>query len=222
MFKSLIKYSIVLFYGLIIYLFVFTVFILLFDKSTIFYFVNSHYDPFLDKLFYYITALGNGWTYTILILAMLFVSYRYFMMFLSAILIQTIIVQSMKYLFFPGILRPHQYFKTISGFHIINGVDLLGYNSFPSGHSASVFCAAVLLSLIIKKNNWTILFILIAILTGYSRMYLGQHFSVDVYTGSIIGILAAYVCFWFIVIKPIGKLNRVGWIDKKITFSKAG
>jgi membrane-associated phospholipid phosphatase len=221
MFRSLIKSSPVLFFGLIIYISVFTVIILLFDKVTIFYFVNSRFNPFLDQLFYYVTALGNGWTYAIVLLAMLFVRYRYILMFFSAICIQTIIVQSMKYLIFPDILRPHAFFQSMSGFHVVNGVDLLNFNSFPSGHSASIFCAAVLLSLILKKNNWTILFILIAILTGYSRMYLGQHFSVDVYTGSIIGILSAYISSWFFVIKPSGKLNRISWIDKKLTFSKA-
>ena len=220
MFRSLIKSSPFLFFCLIIYLSIFTVLILSFDKVTIFYYVNSHFNPFFDQLFYYLTAIGNGWTYAILMIAMLFFSYRYFLMFFSALIVKTIIVQSMKYFFFPGILRPNILFKTMSGLHVVNGVDLLNYYSFPSGHSASIFCIAVLLTLIIKKDNWTILFIIIAILTGYSRMYLGQHFSVDVYTGSWIGILTAYLSFWYFRLKPLGKINNISWIDKKITFSK--
>jgi len=53
-------------------------------------------------------------------------------------------------------------------------------------------------------------------------MYLGQHFSLDVYAGSIIGIFTAYLCFWIMVLKQSDKLNRISWIDKKLTFSKAG
>jgi membrane-associated phospholipid phosphatase len=153
---------------------------------------------------------------------MFWVGYRYVLMFISALLVQTIIVQSMKHLIFPHVLRPHNYFENFTGFHNINGVEILGYNSFPSGHSACVFCIAVLLSLIIKKNYWSILFIILAILTGYSRMYLGQHFSVDVYAGSIVGILSAFLCYWLFVFHPSDKINRISWIDKKLSFPKSG
>ena len=220
MLKSLIKSSPFLFWAIIIYLLVFTVVIILFDKESIFFFVNSHFNPFFDQFFFYITAIGNGWTYTILLLAMLFVRYRYFMMFLSAIIIQTIIVQSLKFWIFPGILRPHGHFAPMPDLHYVKGVELMNFYSFPSGHSATVFCAVVLLCLIVKKNSWITLFISIAILTGFSRMYLSQHFSVDVYTGSIIGIIMAYSSYWFFVIKTSGKLNNLAWIDKKISFSK--
>jgi membrane-associated phospholipid phosphatase len=220
MLKSLLKSYPVLFFSFVTYIITFSVIILFFDKVSIFYFVNSHYSPFFDQFFYYMTVLGNGWTYTILMLAMLFISYRYSILFFSALFIKTLIVQSMKYWIFPNMLRPHEFFTNLSGMHVVKGVDLLRYYSFPSGHSASVFCAAVLLCLLIKKNNWTIFLIIIAILTGYSRMYLGQHFSVDVFTGSIIGSVTAYLCFWFIVLKPSTKLNKITWIDKKISISK--
>jgi membrane-associated phospholipid phosphatase len=211
-----------LFYAILTYLMIFTVIILLFDKVTVFYFVNAHYNTFFDQLFYYITALGNGWTYALLLLAMLWVSYRFVFMFFSALLIKTIIVQSMKHLIFPHILRPHLFIENFSGLHTVNGVEILNYYSFPSGHSASIFCIAVLLSLIIRKNTWTVLFVILAILTGYSRMYLGQHFSVDVYAGSLIGILTAYFSWRVFVEKPMNWLNRISWIDKKISFTKAG
>jgi membrane-associated phospholipid phosphatase len=35
----------------------------------------------------------------------------------------------------------------------------------------------------------SILFFLLAIACGYSRLYLGQHFFADVYAGSIVGTL---------------------------------
>jgi membrane-associated phospholipid phosphatase len=211
-----------LYYCLIIYLLIFTVIIILFDKVSIFYFVNTHYNPFLDQLFYYATALGNGWFYAIVMFAMILISYRYVLMFFSAAVIKTIIVQILKHLIFPDVLRPQQFFGNYNGFHSVHGVDLLSFNSFPSGHSASVFCIAVLLSLILKKRNWTFLFLILAILTAYSRMYLGQHFSVDVYVGSIIGMATAFCSYWIFVAKPSVKLNSISWIDKKISFSKAG
>jgi membrane-associated phospholipid phosphatase len=221
MLRSLIKSSPVLFFSILTYLFGFTIVILIYDKVSIFYFSNTHFNPFLDQFFYYITALGNGWSYTIIMLAMLFVSYRYVMIFISALLIKTIIVQSLKHFVFPNHLRPYELLGNIPGFHSVKGVELLHYYSFPSGHSASIFCLAVLLSLIIKKNYLTIFFIIIAILSGYSRMYLSQHFSVDVFAGSMIGIATAYMSYWLIIIKPARWINSISWIDKKISLQNA-
>jgi membrane-associated phospholipid phosphatase len=218
MLRSLIKQSPVLFFGLITYFITFTIIILLYNKVSIFYFVNSHFNSFFDQFFYYVTALGNGWTYLIIMLAMPFIRFRYLMMFISALCIKTIMVQSLKHLIFPDHLRPYELFGNINGFHSVKGVDLLHYFSFPSGHSASIFCLAVLLSLIIKNIYLTLFFIIIAIVSGYSRMYLSQHFSVDVYAGSIIGILTAYLSYWYFNIKPSAKLNRIDWIDHKISF----
>ena len=217
MFRNVIKQSPVLFFGLLSYILIFTVVILLYDKLTIFYFVNSHFNPFFDQFFYYVTALGNGWTYSIIMLAMLFVNFRYVLIFFSALFVKTIVVQCLKHFVFPDHLRPYELVGNITGFHSVKGVDLLHYYSFPSGHSASIFCLAVLLSLIIKKNYLTLLFIIIAIVSGYSRMYLSQHFSVDVYAGSIIGILTAYMSYWYFNILQPAKLNRIGWIDKRIS-----
>jgi membrane-associated phospholipid phosphatase len=149
---------------------------------------------------------------------LLFVRYRYALMFLSALLIKTILVQVLKQIIFPDIERPFIYFNQMTDLHIVSGVKLLSSHSFPSGHSTSVFCLGVLLALIIKRNYWSILFVLLAILTAYSRIYLGQHFSVDVYSGSIIGIVIAGICYYLFVIKDSGLINKISWIDQKISF----
>ncbi|MFB3880076.1 MAG: phosphatase PAP2 family protein [Armatimonadota bacterium] len=62
-------------------------------------------------------------------------------------------------------------------------------NSFPSGHAISVWIAALLL-----RTRWprlTTPFVAFALLTLYSRPYLGMHYPLDVVGGSAIGILTA-------------------------------
>ena len=72
------------------------------------------------------------------------------------------------------------------------GMDTLGCGdiySFPSGHAAVSFAAAVLLSRFDKKNRpW---YFFLAILISYSRIYLYCHYLSDVIAGAFFGIVFA-------------------------------
>ena len=62
--------------------------------------------------------------------------------------------------------------------------------SFPSGHTAAAFLLAVLLSKYYPK--YKIVFYSAAILTGFSRIYLGVHYLSDVFFGALIGVIIAF------------------------------
>lgn len=62
--------------------------------------------------------------------------------------------------------------------------------SFPSGHAASTFGAAVAVSRMWPQGRfvwWTA-----AILIGYSRIYLGHHYPLDVLGGALLGVAIAF------------------------------
>jgi membrane-associated phospholipid phosphatase len=71
-------------------------------------------------------------------------------------------------------------------------------NSFPSGHTTSVFALAVLLALNTNDKRISLIYLVTAIITGYSRIYLGQHFLADVVTGALIGMLSALLVYWYL------------------------
>jgi membrane-associated phospholipid phosphatase len=83
--------------------------------------------------------------------------------------------------------------------YFIKGVTHIGFASFPSGHSTTIFALATLLCIFAKDWRLKIVCLLCAVLVGYSRLYLGQHFLGDVLMGSCIGIVTAVLVNWLFV-----------------------
>ena len=67
-------------------------------------------------------------------------------------------------------------------------------SSFPSGHSASSFAAAMCIYLNGYKR-YGIPLLLLALLMALSRLYVGVHYPGDVVTGAIIGSLMAWLVY---------------------------
>lgn len=59
--------------------------------------------------------------------------------------------------------------------------------SFPSAQTAAAFCAVPILSMEFPKLKW--LWIALASLVGFSRIYFGFHFLSDVIAGAVLGLL---------------------------------
>jgi len=87
---------------------------------------------------------------------------------------------------------------------------MLTSHSFPSGHSASAFALCLSLAIILKKRVWQLAMFLAAITIAYSRVYLSQHFLVDIWAGSAIGTLVAAV-YW-----QYEQKIQWNWIDKSV------
>lgn len=87
-------------------------------------------------------------------------------------------------------LRPSQEPHLYSLVHILNNYRG-GMYGFYSGHAANAFAVALFMITIVAKDNKYIIAVSLtyAILTAYSRIYLGVHYPGDVLTGAIIGSL---------------------------------
>ena len=65
--------------------------------------------------------------------------------------------------------------------------------SFPSNHATMAFMAAFLLSKEFRKYD--LLFYSLAVIVAVSRVYIGVHYPLDVFAGSILGTLIGYFLY---------------------------
>lgn len=99
--------------------------------------------------------------------------------------------------------------------HLIEGARyLIGFKksfSFPSNHAANNAAMALFFSVKYPKAKWVL--IPIALAVGYSRIYVGVHFPLDVLAGFILGLL----CAWGVL--AFEKWFRRKWREKKTSNS---
>lgn len=82
-------------------------------------------------------------------------------------------------------------------------------NSFPSSHAAVAFAIAVTVWLHNKKLGW--IFIALAISVAAGRVLANVHFTIDVFIGSLVGVIVGLAIDGF----HVGKLIGVGRVKKR-------
>lgn len=169
--------------------------ILIFGKETLFLTINQAHTPLLDIAFSGLTYLGDASPFILLLIIFLIRrNFKCFIPGVAVLLLMTSIVQIVKHQY--QSLRPTAYFNYSPIVHTVSWVSVHGHLSFPSGHSASAFSLYCFIALLLPNKKWGILCFFVALLTGYSRIYLAQHFFEDVYVGSIIGTLTCLFVYW--------------------------
>ena len=176
-------------------------FLAIFQNSNFSIIVNASHNNFLDQFFKYITFLGDGRFVFLIALIYLFANKKYGTSILISLIINTILIQVLKRVVFSNRLRPSFYFKNLiedGSWNMIDGVELYEKFSFPSGHTASIFCLCMSICIFMKKKYLPLLLVLLAYIVGFSRIYLSQHFLTDVLAGALIGSLIPILTFKYV------------------------
>jgi undecaprenyl-diphosphatase len=83
-----------------------------------------------------------------------------------------------------------------------------GQFGFVSSHAANAVGFALISSLLFKRRFYTISIFAWAIVTAYSRIYLGVHYPLDILGGAVVGTFAALLCFWMLQkFRPLTRQN---------------
>ena len=164
------------------------------DQGDVVLWLNQNRFALLDQIMIYMTLLGDGWFYGIVTLGILIWKWRLGLFFAIAGVIQAAITTFLKRIVFGAMPRPISFFEA-KGIHLIpfDGVDQARLFTFPSGHTMTIFMLTALVSYTILHKHYHVLLLLLALLTGLSRIYLLQHFYRDVVAGAFLGILIASV-----------------------------
>lgn len=150
------------------------------------YLLEGLRNPFCDAVFSAVTYLGSELVFMVLAVVLYWcVNKTQGLYVLSVGCLGTTLNQFLKLAFRiprPWVLDPD--------FTIVENAraEATGY-SFPSGHTQNAFGTFGCLARDAKKAKTRWLFLLLAVLTGFSRMYLGVHTPLDVSVGAVSAIV---------------------------------
>ena len=142
----------------------------------------------LDKLMPGMTFLGGATASVVTCILLMVISYKINGLgksSLYALAGSHLVVQIMKRF----VTRPRPYLA-LDEVNIWEKFILKDY-SFPSGHTTASFSLATVISVYFPAVAPFVL--ILALLVGLSRIYLGQHYPSDVFIGSLIGIVSGII-----------------------------
>ena len=161
-----------------------------FDWS-VFQLVEKLWNPVLDAIMIFITHLGDDgifWIALGVILCVFKKTRKYGVLLFLGLAFATVINNLVLKQIFER-PRPFDFDGWPGEFIYPNLVEKPHSFSFPSGHTSTSLGAAT--PLLIKANKkWGIPVFILAVLVGFSRVYVHVHYPTDVIVGMIVGIVA--------------------------------
>lgn len=151
----------------------------------------------IDTFYKYFTHVGDGVFVVIVGVILLFFNrkrgFYVLMTYAVAGLTSSLLKLSVNY------VRPFHYFKYYQRhlhLKLVDGVDMIGERSFPSGHSIAAFAVFTAIAFSVENQFLKFLMFVIACNAAFSRMYISQHWLVDIFSGSLIGFVYATVLYF--------------------------
>lgn len=158
-------------------------------RIPVFLFLNRDFGTIADTVLLGLTYLAEGWMWIpyLIIVGWFFKKDKAIIIYSFAV--STLLTQIPKLLLFPKITRPIASGIAPNLMHTVKGVTMHQLSSFPSGHTATAFTIFLLTIYLFDRTKMILIGLLYAMLCGYSRIYLGQHFPMDVGGGIIVAIM---------------------------------
>ena len=154
-------------------------------------------NPVVNTFYKYFTHVGDGIFAVCIAVIVMFFNFKRGQYVLLAYILAGVSSSLIKYFF--NYVRPFHYFvyyRKHYELNLVDGVEMLGERSFPSGHSTAAFVVFSALAFSTENKLAKVIFFVIAINAAFSRMYISQHWLVDIVTGSLVGITYAIILYF--------------------------
>jgi membrane-associated phospholipid phosphatase len=159
-------------------------------KNDFFLLLNTDLGVTGDFIFKYATFLGDGIIWVPIGVWVLIYHRQKWKLLFALIIISTALVNLGKYAIMPNEPRPYSAIADKAAIHTVQGVEVHTINSFPSGHTTTAFSVFLLLVLLTDSSAVWVIGFMLALAAGYSRIYLAQHFPLDVGAGMITAVIS--------------------------------
>lgn len=169
-------------------------------EKGLFYALNGSDSAFLDV---FLAIYSDKWIWLPLYAFFLFIFVfkknwkEILLVLLSIALVITLCDQIASGFFKPFFqrFRPSVHPDFMDQVDLVSFLKRKGGYGFISSHAANAFGFATFTALLFRNKIFTIVFLVHALLTSYSRVYLGVHFVSDVVVGALVGVLSAFIVY---------------------------
>ena len=186
----------------------------------------DRHTPARDILYRYYNHVAEWFPYVVCVSLLLFGRLGDGLFATSAMILSALTTQLFKHIV--NAPRPVNWFAGCMPdvqLPLVDGVKMNMWFSFPSGHTTSFFALAFVACILLNNERspiankklqiaLQILLVFLAALGGYSRIYLSQHFALDVFAGVLVGVLITMLC-WTV----FNRLEDKKWYQYRL-FSK--
>lgn len=211
--------------------------LLLLPKGELHLLLCDRHTPVRDIFYRYYTQAAEWFPYVVCIALLLFGKIGNGVFASSCLIISALTTQLLKRII--NAPRPITWFAENMpdiSLPLVEGVEVHHWNSFPSGHTTSFFALLFVVTILATKKilqtpskqsqpnasatKKTILLCIqlscftLAALGAYSRIYLNQHFALDVLGGIVVGIGISIACYAI-----LARYERQKWYQYRV-FSK--
>jgi membrane-associated phospholipid phosphatase len=162
---------------------------MLWGKNEAFLYLNANLGLVADKVFEYSSYLAEGWIWIPYFILLVGLYKKDTAFILMNFLVSTLLTQFAKNYIFDTAMRPMASGLDATQIHTVPGVEIHTFNSFPSGHTATAFTLFLLTTYLFPNKYVLTIGIVYAMVCGYSRIYLAQHFPLDLAGGIFVALL---------------------------------
>ncbi len=179
--------------------------LLLIPKGELHLLLCDHHTPARDIFYRYYTQVAEWFPYVVCVALLLFSRIGNGVFASSAMILSALSTQLLKHIV--NAPRPVTWFTLVmpdTQLPLVDGVRMNHWFSFPSGHTTSFFALAFVVCILLTSHPRItrlprilvqLLLFMAAALGGYSRIYLSQHFALDVFAGILVGTLITVLCY---------------------------